>query len=307
MSENNNFVLGRNKSGNGSEKAVTYDAHGSISAKGKRKVMEDTLTVNLGFLRWESRKYDYFGVYDGHGGSEVATACRDHLHHLVVKEVEKQPGKMIDWEKVMVTSFLRMDEQVIAERVDGLTGSTAIVVVVGEEVLVVANCGDSRAVLSHSNIVVPLSFDHKPDRPDELKRIEDSGGVVVNWNGERVQGVLATSRSIGDEHLKPHVIAQADVTVKARSDLDEFIILASDGLWDFISNEEACKVVRFCLERQTQKSTIKKSSVITDENETKSRAAVAAQSLKRIAMKRGSEDNISVIVIDLNKLGKTSA
>ena len=112
---------------------------------------------------------------------------------------------------------------------------------------------------------------------------------------------------LGDEHLKPHVIAQADVTVKARSDLDEFIILASDGLWDFISNEEACKVVRFCLERQTQKSTIKKSSVITDENETKSRAAVAAQSLKRIAMKRGSEDNISVIVIDLNKLGKTSA
>ncbi|XP_074348057.1 protein phosphatase 2C 51-like [Apium graveolens] len=306
-SQNTNNVPNTNKQINDNGKVLNYDSHGSISLKGRRKHMEDALTVDLEFLMLESNKYDYFGVYDGHGGSEVARACRDHLHLLVKNEVEKQAGKIIDWEKVMVTSFLWMDEHVLAQGVDGSTGSTAIVAVVGEEVLVVANCGDSRGVLSCSSTVVPLSFDHKPDRPDELKRIEVSGGVVVNWNGKRVQGVLATSRSIGDEHLKPYVVAQAEVTVKARSDLDEFIILASDGLWDVMSNEDACKVVRFCLQQQSQEGSKKKSSVTTDENEHKSRAAVAAQNLKRIAMKRGSQDNISVIVFDLQKLHKTSA
>ncbi|XP_074348158.1 protein phosphatase 2C 51-like [Apium graveolens] len=307
-SENTNNVPDTDNQINGNGKVVNYDSHGSISVKGRRKYMEDALTVDLGFLMWESNNYDYFGVYDGHGGSEVARACRDHLHLLVKNEVEKQARKIIDWEKVMVTSFLRMDEHVLAEGVEGSTGSTAIVVVVGEEVLVVANCGDSRGVFSRSSTVVPLSFDHKPDRPDELKRIEVSGGVVVNLNGKRVQGVLSTSRSIGDEHLKPYVVAQAEVTVKARSDLDEFIIVASDGLWDVMSNEDACKVVRFCLQRQSQEGSKKKSSVTPgNENEPKSRAAVAALNLKRIAMKRGSQDNISVIVIDLQKLHKTSA
>lgn len=161
MSENTNYEPDTSKLVNCNGKVVTYDSHGSVSVKGRRKLMEDALTVDLGFLMWESRKYDYFGVYDGHGGSQVAEACRDHLHQLVIKEVEEKAGKIIDWEKVMVTSFLRMDEQVVAEKLDGSTGSTAIAAVVGEEVLVVANCGDSRGVLSHSSIVVPLSCDHK--------------------------------------------------------------------------------------------------------------------------------------------------
>lgn len=161
MSENTDYVPDTNIPINDNGNVVTYDSHGSISVKGMRKRMEDALTVDLGFLMWDSKKYDYYGVYDGHGGAEVALACRDHLHQLVINEVEKQAAKIIDWEKVMVASFLRMDEHVIAERVNGSTGSTAIVAVVGEEVLVVANCGDSRGVLSHSSTVVPLSFDHK--------------------------------------------------------------------------------------------------------------------------------------------------
>ncbi|XP_074347533.1 putative protein phosphatase 2C 78 [Apium graveolens] len=157
-SENTNNVPDTNKQINCNGKVVNYDSYGSISVKGRRKYMEDSLTVDLGILTWESNHYDYFGVYDGHGTS---LACRDHLHLLVKNEVEKQVGKIIDWEKVMVTSFLRMDEHVLAQRVDGSTRSTVIVAVVGEEVLVVANCGDSRGVLSRSSTVVPLSFDPK--------------------------------------------------------------------------------------------------------------------------------------------------
>ncbi|EYU37393.1 hypothetical protein MIMGU_mgv1a023042mg, partial [Erythranthe guttata] len=69
------------------------------------------------------------------------------------------------------------------------------VVLVGEEEIVVAHCGDSRVVLSRGGVAVPISIDHKPDREDEKERIEAAGGQVINYNGWRVQGVLATSRS----------------------------------------------------------------------------------------------------------------
>nr|GMC59097.1 protein phosphatase 2C 37-like [Ipomoea batatas] len=76
-------------------------------------------------------------------------------------------------------------------------GSTAVVAVVTPESIVVSNCGDSRAVLCRNGVAIPLSIDHKPDRPDEVNRIEAAGGRVIYWDGPRVLGVLAMSRAIG--------------------------------------------------------------------------------------------------------------
>ncbi|KAI3762512.1 hypothetical protein L1987_52942 [Smallanthus sonchifolius] len=109
---------------------------------------------------------------------------------------EMEAAEEMNWEGLMVDSFVKMDEEVNEADVVGSMGSTAVVAVVSDDEIVVANCGDSRAVLSRGGAVVPLSNDHKPDRPDELERIEDSGGRVVNWNGQRVLGILSTSRSI---------------------------------------------------------------------------------------------------------------
>lgn len=132
----------------------------------------------------------------------------------------------------------------------------------------------------------------QPDRADELERIEGCGGKVINWNGNRVLGVLATSRSIGDDYLKPYVITDPEVKIVKRTKSDEFLILASDGLWDVISNELACRVARRCLEGR-----LRKSSGCTRGG----RAAEAAAVLAELAMARGSYDNISVIVVDLRK------
>ncbi|KAA8520943.1 hypothetical protein F0562_011616 [Nyssa sinensis] len=220
-------------------------SHGSISMIGKRRMMEDAVTVEKGIVAGE---FAFFAVYDGHGGSRIANACRDRLHKLLAKEIEgwklsdkptdggdgATSGVSIDWEKVMVACFEKMDEEVNCSA-DGsgsemqsgsavsarTIGSTAVVVVVAKEVLVVANCGDSRAVLCHGGIAVPLSRDHKPDRPDERERVEAAGG---NVNGCRVLGVLATSRSIGDQYLKPYVISEPEVTVSRRTKSDEFLI-----------------------------------------------------------------------------------
>ena len=147
--------------------------HGVVSVMGRRRAMEDTVRVEKDLV---SRKYDYFGVYDGHGGSHVAEACRDRMHAILREEMErwKTCRKMnscddhedVDWEKVMGRCFERMDEEVgrgeKGENVEEMTvGSTVVVAVVGKEEVVVANCGDSRAVICRNGVAVPLSLDHK--------------------------------------------------------------------------------------------------------------------------------------------------
>ncbi len=89
-----------------------------------------------------------------------------------------------------------------------------------------------------------MSEDHKPNRPDERQRIESAGGVVV-WAGTwRVGGVLAVSRAFGDRMLKKYVVAIPDIKEEALAVHDEFIIMASDGLWDVFENQEAVDFVR---------------------------------------------------------------
>ncbi|XP_028805928.1 protein phosphatase 2C 51-like [Neltuma alba] len=262
-------------------KRAASTSHGSISVIGKRRMMEDAVKIVPGFMG----SYDFFAVYDGHGGATVANACRERMHLVVAEQVMKegagQKRGLADWLEVMCSSFMRMDREVVGE--DGTVGSTAVVVVVSSDHLLVANCGDSRAVLCRGGVAFPLSKDHKPNRPDERERVEKAGGTVISWNGDRVLGILATSRSIGDHYMKPYVVSEPEVKVYERTERDEFMVIASDGLWDVISNKLACEVVR----------RIFKMGFV------KSGAAEAAALLAELAMARGSRDNISVIVVRL--------
>uniref|UniRef100_A0A0D9WJ51 protein-serine/threonine phosphatase n=1 Tax=Leersia perrieri TaxID=77586 RepID=A0A0D9WJ51_9ORYZ len=262
-----------------------------------------------------------FGVFDGHGGGEVANYCRERIHAVLSQELSrlgKNLGEMSEvdmkehWDDVFTKCFQRVDDEVSGRasrpvngelRSEPVTaenvGSTAVVALVCSSHVVVANCGDSRIVLSRGKEPVALSIDHKPDRKDERARIEAQGGKVIQWNGYRVSGILAMSRSIGDRYLKPFVISKPEVTVIPRAKDDDCLILASDGLWDVVSNEEACKVARrqILLWHKNNGST----SPLSDEGEgfIDPAAQAAADYLMRLALKKGSEDNITVIVVDL--------
>ncbi|XP_048127648.1 probable protein phosphatase 2C 8 [Rhodamnia argentea] len=274
-SEDDGVLAGEEEDGAREKRSPRPINHGSLSVIGRRREMEDAVRVELGFAKRlrAGESYDFFGVYDGHGGARVAEACRE----------------------TMAGCFGKMDGEVTsggaAEEMKTV-GSTAVVAVVGREVVVVANCGDSRAVLCRGGVAMALSDDHKPNRPDELKRVEDAGGRVINWNGHRILGVLSTSRSIGDQYLKPFVIPEPEINVSRRTDADEFLILASDGLWDVVSNELACQVVHRCLVGRMRRRAREGSAI-------ENRAAEAAVMLGELAMARGSKDNISVIVVEL--------
>ncbi|XP_009351424.2 protein phosphatase 2C 37 [Pyrus x bretschneideri] len=293
---------------------------GMTSVCGRRRDMEDAVSIHPSFLQKEnpeSNRTHFYGVFDGHGCSHVALKCKDRLHEIVKQELETE-GETVQWKDAMERSFLKMDEEVQEGNLKAQSsncrcelqtpqcdavGSTAVVAIVTPEKIVVSNCGDSRAVLCRSGAAVPLSSDHKPDRPDELVRIEAAGGRVIYWDGARVLGVLAMSRAIGDNYLKPYVISEPDVTVTDRTAEDECLILASDGLWDVVSNDTACGVVRMCLRAQTAAL---QSGLCCDAAASSDKACSDASILlTKLALARQSSDNVSVVVVDLRRPGRS--
>nr|ACR34958.1 unknown [Zea mays] len=327
--------------------------YGVTSVCGRRRDMEDAVTARPEFING----HHFFGVFDGHGCSHVATSCGERMHQIVAEEATAAAGSSVSdetarWRGVMEKSYARMDAEAVVSRETAgpaptcrcemqlpkcdHVGSTAVVAVVGPRHLVVANCGDSRAVLSSGGATIPLSADHKPDRPDELERIHAAGGRVIFWDGARVFGMLAMSRAIGDSYLKPFVISDPEVRVVERKDgEDEFLILASDGLWDVVSNEVACKVVRTCLRNRAPRGGREQSSPTSnlsprqssgsgsgsssgdeeaggpsgdgagsesDGESAEDRAcAEAAILLTKLALARQSADNVSVVVVNLRR------
>jgi protein phosphatase 1G len=133
-------------------------------------------------------------------------------------------------------------------------GCTSVVVAATPDTLWCANAGDSRAVVCRDGVAIPLSFDHKPNSEIESTRITKAGGFVEATNGFfRVNGNLNLSRSIGDlkykqsADLKPEdqiITAEPDVLKHTLDPKDEFFIVACDGVWDVLSNQEAVDFVR---------------------------------------------------------------
>ncbi|ESQ35043.1 hypothetical protein EUTSA_v10007386mg [Eutrema salsugineum] len=312
---------------------------GTVSICGERSEMEDAVTALPHFLKIPIKMLmgdhegmspslthltsHFFGVYDGHGGAQVADYCHDRIHFALAEEIERikeelcerntGEGRQVQWEKVFVDCYLKVNDEVkgkisrpvvgssdmmVLEAVSPETvGSTAVVALVCSSHIIVSNCGDSRAVLLRGKASMPLSVDHKPDREDEYARIERAGGKVIQWQGARVSGVLAMSRSIGDEYLEPYVIPDPEVTFMPRAREDECLILASDGLWDVISNQDACELARKRIlwwHKRNGALPLAERGVGEDQA-----CQAAADFLSKLALQKGSKDNISIIVVDL--------
>ncbi|KAL2346572.1 hypothetical protein Fmac_000572 [Flemingia macrophylla] len=303
---------------------------GFTSVCGKRPEMEDAVATVPRFSKipiqmligdrvpdginkcFNQQTVHFFGVYDGHGGSQVANYCRERMHWALAEEIDLvKEGLSVEttkddcrdiWKKAFTNCFLKVDSEVGGE-VNGesvapeTVGSTAVVAIICSSHIIVSNCGDSRAVLCRGKEPMALSVDHKPNRDDEYARIEAAGGKVIQWNGHRVFGVLAMSRSIGDRYLKPWIIPDPEVTFLPRAKDDECLILASDGLWDVMTNEEVCDIARRRILLWHKKNGL---ALPAERGEGIDPAAqAAAEYLSNRALQKGSKDNITVIVVDL--------
>uniref|UniRef100_T1PFI6 Protein phosphatase 2C n=1 Tax=Musca domestica TaxID=7370 RepID=T1PFI6_MUSDO len=187
----------------------------------------------------------------------------------------------INFGKLITDEVLAADHKLVeaAKKTTNIAGTTALIAIIHGSRLIVANVGDSRGVMCNARgVAIPLSFDHKPQQVRERKRIHDAGGFIAFRGVWRVAGILATSRALGDYPLKDKnlVIANPDIlTFDLNDHKPTFLILASDGLWDTFTNEEACSYIKEHLHEPD----------------------FGAKSLALQSYNRGSVDNITVLVI----------
>ena len=146
---------------------------------------------------------------------------------------------------------MKMDEQIKPEDCATQQGTTACVVLITPDKIFCSNSGDSRGVLMQGDTAIGLSEDHKPDNTIERDRIYNANHTVMS---QRVDGCLALSRAFGDyrfkdqDELKPEeqaVTAFPDITSRDRTKEDKFIMLACDGIWDCLTNEQCCKKMAY--------------------------------------------------------------
>jgi len=220
---------------------------GSSSMQGWRINMEDAHVHILSLA--EDKSCAFFAVYDGHGGAKVAQHSSKHLHTRIANQPEFKQGNI---EGAIRKGFLEFDKEMSTEDEirEDLAGTTAVCVVIKENKLFCGNVGDSRAIGCVNGNVEILSLDHKPNNDEERRRITAAGGWV-EFN--RVNGNLALSRALGDFIFKRNpdkraeeqvVTAAPDVIEKTITEDWEFILIACDGIWDVLSNDEALKFVR---------------------------------------------------------------
>lgn len=255
----------------------------------RRSNMEDVhVVLQPGDAGWDSDEYALTAVYDGHGGRDIVDYLERNFSKNVAQELNHDDDAPISTR--LERAFLLTDIQ--SRKANLMTSGATVVMCLakrasaepGAEVTIhAANCGDARAVLSCTvdengaacaSRATRLTFDHRADDEGEKLRIEAAGGFV---HAKRVLGILAVARSLGDHGLKEYVIAKPYISeTKLTKAEGQFVIVACDGLWDVMDDQEAVDMVREIA------STDPKDSV--------------AEVLVQEAVKRGSTDNVTAIV-----------
>lgn len=284
-----------------------------------------------GFRNYMEDEYDamsdYVGVFDGHGGPKVSRYLRENLgaelqaarprmlvspqtlenittsetlaiqSNVTIPKVTDPNSTLEHYQLALQDALERIDQQVQKINHWSFQGSTVVAAwFINDKRFLMANIGDSRAVLSQQRKAIALTRDHKPDDPIEVERIHERGGEIV-WFGQidhqgepvrgtglyRVNGNLALSRAVGDRSERPCVTADPDIGVFDIDDDSDFIVLGTDGLWDVMSNQDVVSMVHALLDSEE-----------CDKDD------VAAMLVEE-SLRRGSFDNITVLIVWLNR------
>ncbi|KDO16164.1 hypothetical protein SPRG_18300 [Saprolegnia parasitica CBS 223.65] len=281
---------------------TTLDA-GTGAFHGRRQYMEDMVLVVP--RRESGTNYDLYAVLDGHMGLGAVTYAKEHLSDRLRLHLQASQAGYHTLMNGTVAEGLAI-RQALADLHNGFletsgasdfsgavlhsfrgdmtsVGSTLTLLLhfPDERRFVSANVGDSRAVLYTQNATVSsaISMDHLPNVPNERSRIESSGGFVAMAGVWRVMGQLAVSRTLGDRHLRQYVSHDPSILHFTHPNDASFVVLASDGVWDTVSNDDAGKFVYERLDRDDLYE--------------------IAQDLVIEAYVRGSADNMLALIVDL--------
>ena len=264
-----------------------------------RKEMEDFHCIKQALGKRPN--LSYFAIFDGHGGKEVASYLSVNFHHFLVDEINKIKFGTNDEENInnikesIKISFQKIDKEILnKDEFCNDVGSTATIIFIYyndllthdnnindnkeiERTLICSNIGDSSGYLINKNNIKLITKYHKCDDSTEVQRIRDNGGIVFQG---RIFGKLILTRTLGDKEMKKYgVLPLPDFFIKKIDKDDLFVIIASDGVWDVINEDELFKMGN---EKDLSSETFSKKII-------------------DIVKERDTRDNSSCIVIKLNK------
>lgn len=264
---------------------------------GKRNNMEDDELIVDKFTG--DPDMVYVGLYDGHGGRATVDFVVKTLHMNLEQQMKLHPEK--PFSELYKNSYLATDGQLRRQNILR-SGSTSVTCVIqggredGLKKLYTANVGDSRALLLRDGVAIRLTIDHKASDPDEAKRIEEAGGFI--GRNKRVNGVLAISRALGDHMLKENDVISAEPYCVETDlcDADTHLVLACDGLWDVMTDQEAVDLMIMKLnEIKKVNETAPKDKKLSSNEMLKK----TSQALVHEAIARRSLDNVTVMLVEL--------
>lgn len=253
--------------------SITYGIAEDI---GLRPTMEDAHAI------YDLPEDEVFSaeVYDGHSGRAAADLASEiltpHFLSLLKPERLKPADERIPRPELLREAYLAADRYIVSRGVESGTAAATLHII--DDTFLAANAGDSRVVMGTRRDAVQLTLDHKPDLFDERSRIESLGGRVVTFVVPRVQGVLAMSRALGDQALKPYVSPEPRVVKGLLASENDFAVVACDGVWDVLTPSDVIEVARRADGPQE-----------------------AAERIVAKALSVGSRDNVTVIVVDLRQ------
>ncbi|XP_058095849.1 protein phosphatase 2C 57 isoform X2 [Magnolia sinica] len=289
---------------------------GSSRLQGPREEMEDDVVLRSDGLDG----FSFAAVFDGHAGFSSVEFLRDELYKECVTTL--QGGSLLSSRdsntirEAIKKAFANADAKLLnwleETGKDIESGSTATVMFIGNDMLIISHVGDSCVVMSRSGKVEVLTNPHRPYGNNrvslqEIRRIREAGGWIVNG---RICGDISVSRAFGDMRFKTKktemlekgveegrwtkklisrvqfkgdlVTASPDIYQVALGSDAEFILLASDGLWDYMNSSDAVTFVRNQLRQHGD-------------------VQLACEALARAALDRRSQDNVSIVIADLGK------
>ena len=296
---NNNIYNSKNNKEDLCFISYSYNEYSNIP---HRKTMEDYHCIKQNLLKQNTNIYSYFGIFDGHSGNEVALFLSKNLHKIISSQlininlninnknnsnlnndIEYINNRIIE---LIKNSFKIADEKIINNlSYNKDVGSTGTIILlykiknnenVFSRYIVCANIGDSKGYILTKNNFIQITKEHKCNDLNEVERIKKNGGIVFN---KRVFGTLMLTRSFGDKEMKKYgVISIPDCFSHKIKDEDLYIVIASDGIWDAVCEEE---IMQMGGEKLSSDDFSKK--------------------IVKLAIDKGTIDNISCIVIKLNK------
>jgi protein phosphatase 1L len=236
---------------------------------GSRNYQEDRHSIEFKIYK----DYDYFAIFDGHGTDAVSNFSKLFLKEIVKKLLESEQK-----EELVLMESLRLFNDSLPKEISMDAGTTAVLVLRRNKTYWIANVGDSRIIMNSNDTAISISEDHKPDLERERDRITNLGGFILNIMGvARVMGNLSLSRALGDFNMAPYITWIPDVYKVECDSTNKYMLLATDGLWDTVNNQEAVDIT----------------------NKNANNISLACQELLITARRKGSGDNITILYISI--------